>query len=112
MNEKLTISAHANSDAFFQSAILTPISVDSKDGALLVFRAGSVLDLLLYGPPKETLRITAAIRISLDVRALVTGAAGVARLTATLQHADQHRVPLAQLRAARHSTHHSLTQCH
>lgn len=73
---QLTISAHAHCDAFFQSAILTSISVDSKDGALLVFRTGSVLNLLLYGPPEEALGITAAVRVGLGVGA-VAGAAGV-----------------------------------
>lgn len=51
----LTISAHPNGDAFFQSAILTPISVDSQDGALLVFSARSVLDFLLDAAPEESL---------------------------------------------------------
>ena len=107
---ELTISAHANGNAFFQSAVLAPISVDPKDGALLVFRTGSVLDLLLDGPPEEALGITAAVRVALAVRAVVTGAARVAGLAARLQHAHQHRVPLAQLsaRATRHVTHHSL----
>lgn len=109
---QLTISAHAYGDAFFQPAVLAPISVDPKYGALLVFRTGSVLYLLLDGTPEEALGITAAVRVALVVRALVAGAARVARLTARLQHAHQHRVPFAQLSAcvARHRTHHSLPQ--
>lgn len=99
---KLTISAHANSDAFFQSAILAPISIDPKDGALLVFGAGPILDLLLYGAAEEALRITAAIRVSLGIRVVVTGASRVGGLAASLQHAHQHRMPLAQLSATRH----------
>lgn len=83
----LTISAHPHGDAFFQSAVLTTISVYSQDAALLVLGAGPVLDLLLYGPSEEALRITAAVRVSLEVRALVAGAAGVSGLPPALQHA-------------------------
>lgn len=54
--DKLTVSAHAYSDAFLKSAILAPVPVDPQDGALLIFGARPVLDLLLDASSEETLR--------------------------------------------------------
>lgn len=65
------------------------------------------MDLLLDGAAEEALRITGAVSVALRVGALVAGAARVAGLAARLQHAHQHRVPLAQ-RRARHARDHSL----
>ena len=52
----LTIPAHAGGDAFLEATVLAPVPVHSLDGALLVLRAWSVLDLLLDRPPKESLQ--------------------------------------------------------
>lgn len=54
----LTVSAHPYGDAFFQPAVLAAISIDSKNGTLLVLRAGSVLDFLLDAAAEESLRRT------------------------------------------------------
>lgn len=53
---QLTISAHPHGDALFQPAVLAAVAVDPEDGALLVLRAGPVLDLLLDASPEEALR--------------------------------------------------------
>ena len=55
LNKKLTISAHSNSDAFLESAVLATIAIDAQNGALLILGARTVLDLLLDAPPEETL---------------------------------------------------------
>ena len=52
----LTIPAHAGGDAFLEATVLAPVPVHSLNGALLVLRAWSVLDLLLDRPPKESLQ--------------------------------------------------------
>lgn len=52
----LTISRHANSDAFLQAAVLAPVPVDPLDGTLLVLGAGAVLDLLLDAAAEESLQ--------------------------------------------------------
>lgn len=51
----LTISTHAHSDAFLQATILTAVAIDAQNAALLVFRARSILDLLLDGATEEAL---------------------------------------------------------
>lgn len=51
----LTVSAHSYGDALLQPAVLAAVSVDAKDGTLLVLRAGSVLDFLLDAAAKEAL---------------------------------------------------------
>lgn len=53
--EILTISAHSDCYALLQSAILASISVDAKDGALLILGARPVLDLLLDTASEEAL---------------------------------------------------------
>ena len=52
----LTISTHAGGDALLEPAVLTSVAVDSLDRALLVLRAGAVLDLLLDRPAEEPLQ--------------------------------------------------------
>lgn len=51
----LTVSAHADSDALLQSAVLAAIPVDSQDGTLLVLGTRPVLNLLLDAASEETL---------------------------------------------------------
>lgn len=51
----LTIATHSNGYTFFQSAILTPITVDSEYTALLIFSARAILDFLLNRAPEESL---------------------------------------------------------
>jgi len=55
-NQKPTVSRHPNGNAFLEAAILTTVPVDAEDAALLVFSAGAILDLLLNGAAKESLR--------------------------------------------------------
>lgn len=52
----LTIPRHAHSDALLEPAVLASVPVDAKDGALLVFSAGAVLDLLLDAATEESLK--------------------------------------------------------
>lgn len=54
----LTISRHANGDAFLQAAVLAAVPVDPQDGALLVLGAGAILDLLLDAAAEESLEDT------------------------------------------------------
>lgn len=54
-NSQLTISAHANSNALLQSAVLTPVAVDPLDHTLLILGTWSILDFLLDGTTKEAL---------------------------------------------------------
>lgn len=56
--QTLTISRHANGDAFLQATVLAPVPVDPQDGALLVLGAGAVLDLLLDAAAEESLQDT------------------------------------------------------
>jgi len=63
----LTVSAHADSNALLQSAVLAAIPVDSQDGTLLVFGARPVLDLLLDAASEETLRRSRNTTVSLMV---------------------------------------------
>lgn len=65
--KRLTITTHADGDALFETAILTAISVDSKDAALLVLSARTILNLLLDAPTKEALRITNKTLVNLTV---------------------------------------------
>ena len=51
----LTISAHARGHTLLESAVLASVAIDPLDGALLVLGARPVVDLLLYGPPEESL---------------------------------------------------------
>lgn len=51
----LTVSTHADADALAEPAVLTPVSVDPQDVALLVLGARPVLDLLLDAPAEKTL---------------------------------------------------------
>lgn len=51
----LTITAHANGDAFLQATILTAVAIDAQNAALLVLRARTILDFLLDGAPEEAL---------------------------------------------------------
>ena len=53
----LTITTHSSSHTLFKSAILTSIAIDPLNCALLVFGAWPVIDLLLDGPPKESLEL-------------------------------------------------------
>jgi hypothetical protein len=53
--KELTISAHANSNALLESAVLTTVPVDPQDRTLLVLGARAVLDLLLNTAPEEAL---------------------------------------------------------
>jgi len=65
--KRLTITTHADSDALFETAILTAISVDSEDAALLILGARTILNLLLNAPTKEALRITNKTLVNLTV---------------------------------------------
>ncbi|KYQ58623.1 hypothetical protein ALC60_02268 [Trachymyrmex zeteki] len=65
--KRLTITTHADSDALFETAILTAISVDSEDAALLILGARTILNLLLDAPTKEALRITNKTLVNLTV---------------------------------------------
>jgi hypothetical protein len=56
MKMSLTIPTHSGCNAFLESAILTTISVDPQDGTLLILRARTILDLLLDGTPKKSLK--------------------------------------------------------
>lgn len=57
MLQKLTISAHADSDAFLQSTILAAIAVHPLDHALLVLGARPVLNFLLDGATEKALKV-------------------------------------------------------
>jgi len=52
----LTISGHANRDTFLESAVLASVPVYPHDVTLLVLEAWSILNLLLYAAPEETLK--------------------------------------------------------
>lgn len=65
--KRLTITTHADGDALFETAILTAIPVDSKDAALLILGARTILNLLLDAPTKEALRITNKTLVNLTV---------------------------------------------
>lgn len=56
VKRRLTISAHAHGNAFLQSAVLAAVAIYPQDAALLVLRAGAVLDLLLDRASEESLR--------------------------------------------------------
>ena len=55
---ELTVTAHADCDAFFEAAILAAVPVYPQNRALLVFGAWPVLDLLLDAAPEEALQHT------------------------------------------------------
>lgn len=65
--KRLTITTHADGNALFKTAILTAIPVDSKDAALLILGARTILNLLLDAPAKEALRITNKTLVNLTV---------------------------------------------
>ena len=52
---KLTVSTHSDGDAFFETTVLTSVSVIPDDSTLLTFRARPVVDLLLDGATEEAL---------------------------------------------------------
>lgn len=52
---QLTISGHTNGDTLLQAAILTTISVNPKNGALLVLCTWPILNFLLDGTPEKSL---------------------------------------------------------
>lgn len=52
---ELTVAAHANGYAFFQSTILAAVAIDAQNATLLIFSARTILDLLLNGSSEETL---------------------------------------------------------
>ena len=52
----LTISTHSRGHAFFQTAVLTSIAVDSLNCALLIFSARSIVDFLLDGAAEKSLK--------------------------------------------------------
>ena len=53
----LTVSRHADCDAFLEPAVLTAISVDAHDIALLVLEARAILYLLLDAAAEKTLKV-------------------------------------------------------
>lgn len=53
---KLTISAHAHSDAFLQTTVLASVAINPQNRTLLIFRAWPVLNFLLDASSEETLR--------------------------------------------------------
>jgi hypothetical protein len=50
----LTVAGHSDSEAFLESAVLTPVSIEPDHHALPVPQT-PVLDLLLDAPSEETL---------------------------------------------------------
>lgn len=56
MKTSLTISGHADSEAFLEAAILAPVSVEPDDETLAITKA-SVFNLFLNTPPEEALFI-------------------------------------------------------
>lgn len=53
--KRLTITTHSDGDALLKPAILASVTVDAKNGALLILGARSILNLLLNTSPEETL---------------------------------------------------------
>lgn len=64
---RLTITTHADSDALFETAILTAIPVDPEDAALLILGARPILNFLLDAPAEKALRITNKTLVNLTV---------------------------------------------
>ena len=55
-NWPLTISRHAYSQALLEATLLTAVSVDPHNGAVLHFQTLLILDVLLDAPPEKTLQ--------------------------------------------------------
>lgn len=52
----LTVSRHADSQAFLEAAVLTPVTVHAHDQALFVLHAHLVVDVLLNAAAEKTLQ--------------------------------------------------------
>lgn len=52
----LTVSGHADSEALLEATLLTAVSVDPDDGAVLHFKTLFILDVLLDAPSEKTLQ--------------------------------------------------------
>lgn len=65
------VARHADGDALFQPTVLAPVPVDAHYGALLVFAARPVLDLLLDGAAEESLAALARVHPVVEPARLV-----------------------------------------
>lgn len=56
MWQELTITGHADRQAFLEATLLAAIAIDADNVAGLILQALFVLDVLLNAAPEETLR--------------------------------------------------------
>ena len=52
----LTVSRHADREAFLEATVLAPVAVHAHDEAVLVLHAHLVVDVLLNAATEETLQ--------------------------------------------------------